>query len=127
MPLSPEAWAAREVMPWFDDKNEKAAPFRAACAGASATQMKGLLRVAAEAEVAEQVITLIRYQTGRPKDPLPVGVGDHLIGAIGEIRKDKAKISDLEQRDREEMEAIRALLGQVARWHHIHTGQGRRR
>lgn len=127
MPLSAEAWAAREVMPWFDDTKRELAAFRAACRNASATQMKGLARVASEAEVAEQVITLVRYQMGRPKDPLPVEVGSQLLEAVKRIRQTFAATADSDDRDRAEMERIRAMVGQVARWHHIYTDQGKKR
>jgi len=127
MPLSPEAWAAREVMPWFDDGNQQTATFRDACRNASPTQMKGLSRVASESQVAEQVITVLRYQMGRPQNPLPVGVGERLISEVQRIHQAQAHLSDPDLRDRAEMERIRALIGQVARWHHIYTEQGKRR
>lgn len=126
MPLSPEAWAAREVMPWFDDGKQETAAFRKGCRDASATQMKGLARVASECEVPEQVITLLRYQMGRPRDALPVAVGEKLIAEVGRIQAAHQNIADADQRDRAQMERIRALVGQVARWHHIYVGQGRR-
>lgn len=126
MSMSPEAWAARRIFPWLDQESPTSKDHRTfleALKKSSATQMKGLARVASEAEVAEQVITLVRYQMGRPRDPLPAPVGQRIIEEIHAIRRD-APAQDLpsqEDRDGWELERIRALLGQLGRWHAILT------
>ncbi len=126
MSMSAEAWAARQLFQWLDPGSPEARshqPFQDALKKASATQMKGLSRVANEAEVAEQVTTLVRYQMGRVKDPVPPVVGGRIIDEIVKIQRDVAKelgdAASREDRDLLEMQRVRALLGQIVRWHSI--------
>lgn len=110
MPLTPEAEAARQALPLFEEGN----PFLTSVRRVNATALRTLLSAAAAACVPEEIVILLRYQAAR-----------------GVIQQDlrAALQSELEKCARRDKDApmrhIVAFLGQVVRLHKSVEQRGR--
>lgn len=102
MPLTPDAEAARQALPLF----QEGSPFLAAVRRANANALRTLLSAAAAASVPEEIYILLRYQAARKV------ISKELLAAL------QPELEKCVRRDRDApMRHIVAFLGQVVRLH----------
>ncbi|MCK6505017.1 hypothetical protein L6R53_16735 [Myxococcota bacterium] len=110
MPLTPDAEAARQALPLFQEGN----PFLAAVRRANATALRTLLSAAAAASVPEEIDILLRYQAARGVIP------QELRAAL------QPELENCARRDKDApMGHIVAFLGQIVRLHKSVEQRGR--